>query len=124
MLDQISISECNKFIHIVSNQNSELKDIKESIQRVMSIYKSNGIDKVFIDERNRNSLISTAEYLQIAMFMIEITSGLIKFAVLINENVSSRDFFKAAFSIKGGSISYFNDKTSALSWLMSEGAIH
>ena len=117
MLDLISISDCNKFIQVMANKESEIKDVKETIKHVMSIYKANGIDKVFIDARDRDGPLTTTEYLDVATFLTEITAGQIKFSVLINDDVSNRDFFKSAVSLKGGLISYFNDKTSALVWL-------
>ena len=46
MLDQVSISDCNKFIHVVRDTKSKINDIKETLQYIMSIYSSNGIDKV------------------------------------------------------------------------------
>lgn len=120
MSDQISISDCNKYIKIICNKKSEIEDIKSTIRHIMFIYKNNGIDRVFIDERERDCSFSSIEHLQIATYLSEKTSGLIKFSVLTNEKKSNHDFFKAAVLIKGGLISYFNEKTSALSWLMSE----
>ncbi|MDH5393646.1 MAG: hypothetical protein OEY11_10710 [Gammaproteobacteria bacterium] len=119
MLDQISISDCKKYIQVICDKKSGINDLKQTVQHVMSLYKVNGIDKVYIDERDRAYTPSTVEHLQIATFLSETTSGLITFSVLINEQVSNRDFFKTAASLRGCSVAYFNERSSALSWLMS-----
>jgi len=124
MLDQISISDCKKYIQIICNKKSEIKDIKETILHIMPISKGSGIDKVYIDERDRDYPLSSIECLQIATFLTETTSNQMKFAALIDEPVSSRELFIGAVSSKGGEISYFNEKATALTWLLSEIADH
>ena len=118
MADQITVSACKQYLVVRSDGPIDVEEMKITISNIDAKCKELGIDKVLVDSRERKTVEPSKDQLmEIGMFLADWTRGKIQFAILVRFKPSIHDFFKAVTEFSGAVVNFFEEESSALSWL-------
>lgn len=116
MTEIVSISRDHTLILVHSSGEPSIRELEQTLNRIMELHQEHGINHVLVDSREREVDVSNMEAFTGGELIARLSNN-IRFAIVVTAPSPSHRSFETIAVNRGVRISYFTDVEEAKHWL-------
>jgi len=120
MSEVVRLSDDGNCIHVRSDGEPSLDELRQSLSAIQDLRLAHGIDRVLVDSRARSAVPPMPELLEGGRALAQMLGSRVRVAVLVQVPSDDHMYFRLSALHRGGQVNYFLDEASALQWLMQD----
>jgi len=119
MPEVVSLASDGSHIRVVSTGVPMLRELEQSLNRVIDLHRTHGVREVIVDARGLAEHPLTGSAFAGAEILASMTRNRLRIAVLVQAINEDTKFFENAATNRGAVINFVTDEESVHQWLSS-----
>jgi hypothetical protein len=117
MAETVTVASDGSHIRVQASGPPSLAELQRTLARIAEIRRERGIDRIFVDSRERSGQPALAEIVAGGRMLAERLGNSARVAVLVHAIEDGHTFFRITAAGSGAQVAYFVDEQRALAWL-------